>query len=100
MHVSTCNVEALTLSRFVCLMAAVTLVSYHLDRVLIAAVMKYPQLQDAGDKPNGSPALSRQAEAASASSQTQTPDAKQSTSESPGWLTRLAKASKNFLSLD
>ena len=57
-------------------------------------------MQDAGDKSNGSPAVSEQAEAASASPQAQTSDGEQSTSESPGWLTRLAKASKNFLSLD
>lgn len=57
-------------------------------------------MQDARDKTNGSAAPSKQAGAASASSQTQPSDAEQTTSESPGWLTRLAKASKNFLSLD
>ena len=80
-------------------MAVVPRVSHCLHWALIAAVMSV-QMQDAMDKANGSAAPSKQAGAASASSQAQPTDAEQSTSESPGWLTRLAKASKNFLSLD
>lgn len=57
-------------------------------------------MQASRDKTDASFAPSKPAEAASASSQPQTDDAEQSTSESPGWLTRLAKASKSFLSLD
>ena len=57
-------------------------------------------MQAASDREDALAGPSEQAEADDGSAQAQTSDAEKSSNESPGWLLRLAKASKNFLSLD
>ncbi|KAL3162434.1 hypothetical protein ABBQ32_010103 [Trebouxia sp. C0010 RCD-2024] len=58
------------------------------------------QPQAALDREDGPAGPSDQAEADAGSAQAQISDAEQSSNESQGWLLRLAKASKNLLSLD
>ena len=61
-------------------------------------------LQASSSKANGAGESSTSAEAGASEAQAKTGEAEQSaspsSSESQGWLSRVAKASKNFLSLD